>query len=130
MPIIVGLIGRAETVVTDQNTAAAMGSGSLPVFATPAMAALMEQASCDALNGALEPGETTVGIALELTHDAATPLGLTVRAEATVTAVDGKCISFTVAASDSAGSIGKAAHRRFIVTADRFLSKAAQKKEV
>ncbi|MEG2958513.1 MAG: hotdog domain-containing protein, partial [Oscillospiraceae bacterium] len=96
MSITVGLTGSAETVVTDQNTAAALGSGSLPVFATPAMVALMETAAVAALEGHLEAGESSVGTRLEISHDAASPVGISVRAEAEVVAITGKAISFTV----------------------------------
>ena len=75
MSLVIGLKGRAETVVTDQNTAAAAGSGLVPVFATPWMVALMEHAAVDATAGCLSEGEGTVGTRLDITHDAATPIG-------------------------------------------------------
>ena len=128
MSIEVGRKGRAETTVTEQNTAAAVGSGSLPVFATPMMTALMEQAACAALDGALEPGETTVGTRLEITHDAATPVGSAVRAEAEVTAVDRRKITFAVRAFDAAGPIGQGVHERFVVRSEPFLAKAEARK--
>ncbi|MEG2455050.1 MAG: thioesterase family protein [Oscillospiraceae bacterium] len=128
MPIQIGLKGRAETVVTTQNTAAAIGSGLVPVFATPMMIALMESASVTALSGQLEEGNGTVGTALTITHDAATPIGMRVWAEAEVTAVDGKAIGFTVRCYDEAGQIGGGTHQRFVITTDRFLAKAQQRK--
>ena len=87
MSLVIGLKGRAETVVTDQNTAAATGSGLVPVFATPWMVALMEHAAVDATAGCLSEGEGTVGTLLDITHDAATPIGMKVWAEAELTAV-------------------------------------------
>ncbi|MEG2988531.1 MAG: thioesterase family protein [Oscillospiraceae bacterium] len=129
MSITVGLTGSAETVVTDQNTAAALGSGSLPVFATPAMVALMETAAVAALEGHLDLGESSVGTQLEISHDAASPVGISVRAEAEVVAVTGKAISFTVRCYDSFGVIGSGTHQRYIIAVDRFLAKAAQRNQ-
>lgn len=129
MSLTVGLKGRAETVVTDQNTASAVGSGLVPVFATPMMVALMENAAVNAVSAALEEGQGTVGTHLDVSHDSATPIGMKVWAEAELVAVDGKALSFTVSAYDEAGLIGKGTHQRFIITADRFLTKAERKKE-
>ena len=127
MSHLIGLKHRAETVVTEANTAAAMGSGDLPVFATPAMIALMEQAAATALLPQLEAGMSSVGIRLDVSHDAATPLGMKVWAEAEVTAVEGKRVLFAVAAYDNAGLIGKGIHERCIINAEKFLAKTAQK---
>ena len=129
MSITVGMKGRAETVVTPENTAAAVGSGLVPVFATPAMIALMENAAVNAVQSALEEGQGTVGTLLNVTHDAATPVGMKVWAEAEITAVEGRKLTYTVAAFDEAGPIGKGIHQRFIIQADRFLAKAEAKKE-
>ena len=93
MPITVGLKGKAETVVTPNNTADAVGSGLVPVFATPYMVALMENAAVNAVQAHLEEGQGTVGTRLDVTHDAATPIGMKVWAEAQVTAVEGKKIT-------------------------------------
>ncbi|WP_209342354.1 thioesterase family protein [Flavonifractor sp. AGMB03687] len=129
MSITVGMKGRAETMVTPENTAAAVGSGLVPVFATPAMIALMENAAVNAVQEALEEGQGTVGILLNVSHDAATPVGMKVWAEAEVTAVEGRKLTYTVTAFDEAGPIGKGEHQRFIIQADRFLAKAQAKKE-
>ena len=129
MSMELGRTGRAAAAVTEQNTAAAMGSGSLPVFATPAMVALMEAAAVDACRGALEE-ETTVGTRMEVSHDAASPLGMAVRAEAELTAVEGRKLTFSVRAYDAAGPIGGGVHQRFVVTAERFLAKTARRGEV
>lgn len=128
MSIEIGLKGRAETVVNEANTAAAMGSGLVPVFATPAMIALMEQAAASSLLPYLEEGQGTVGIHLDVSHESATPIGLKVWAESEVTAVDGKQISFTVSAYDETGLIGRGTHKRACITVDRFLAKTEQKK--
>ena len=128
MSLTVGSKGRAEALVTEDKTAAAVGSGLVPVFATPYMVALMENAAVNAVQAGLEAGQGTVGTRLEVTHDAATPVGMKVWAEAELTAVDGKKLTFTVRAFDEAGPIGGGTHERFIITVDRFLAKAEAKK--
>ena len=128
MSITVGTKGRAETVVTRENTAAAVGSGLVPVFGTPFMIALMENAAVDALAPYMEAGQGSVGTHLDVSHDAATPIGLKVWAEAEVTAVDGKALTFAVTAFDEAGPIGKGTHNRFIIDVERFLAKTEKKK--
>ena len=128
MSLTVGSKGNAETLVTEANTAAAVGSGLVPVFATPYMIALMENAAVNAVQTGLEPGQGTVGTRLEVTHDAATPVGMKVWAEAELTAVEGKKLTFAVRAFDEAGPIGGGVHERFIITVDRFLAKAEAKK--
>ena len=128
MSISVGLKGTAAAVVSEKNTALAVGSGSLPVFATPFMAALMEQAACDALANRLEEGQTSVGTMLQITHESATPVGMAVRAEAAVTAVDGRNITFQVAAYDEAGLIGRGRHQRCLVWSETFLQRAQRKR--
>lgn len=129
MSIEVGIKGRAETVVVQENTAAAVGSGLVPVFATPYMIALMENAAVNALTPYMEENQGSVGTHLDVSHDAATPIGMKVWAEAEVTAVDGKALTFSVTAYDEAGIIGKGTHNRFIIAVDRFLAKAEKKKE-
>lgn len=128
MTIEIGLKGRAETVVVQENTAAAVGSGLVPVFATPSMIALMEQAASSSLLPYLEDGQGSVGTLINVTHESATPIGLKVWAETEVTEVNGKQITFTVSAYDEAGLIGRGTHKRAIITVDRFLSKTEQKK--
>ena len=129
MSITVGLKGRAETVVSDSNTAQAACSGALPVFGTPFMCALMEEAAWKSIAPHLEPGQSTVGTRLNVSHDSATPVGMRVWAESEVAAVDGKRLSLTVAAFDERSPIGQGTHERFIVTDERFLSKTARKLE-
>ena len=129
MSVTVGMKGRAEAEVNDQNTAMSAGSGTLPVFATPWMCALMEKASWTAVAPALAQGESTVGTKLNISHLSATPVGLKVWAESEVTAVDGNRIELKVAAYDEKGLIGEGTHERFIVTDQRFLDKAARKLE-
>ena len=129
MSVTVGLKGRAETVVTDANTAQAACSGALPVFGTPFMCALMEEAAWKSIAPHLEPGQSTVGTRLEVSLDSATPVGMKVWAESEITEVDGKRLVLTVAAFDERGPIGRGTHERFIVTDERFLAKCAKKLE-
>ena len=127
MSIETGMKGRAEAVVTQENTAQAVGSGLVPVFATPYMIALMENAAVNAVQAQLAPDEGTVGIRLDVTPDAATPIGMKVWAEAEVTAVEGRKLTFDVAAYDEAGRIGGGTHQRFIIQPDKFLAKVQEK---
>ena len=129
MSIAIGLKGRAESLVTQANTAQAAGSGLVPVFATPWMVALMENAAVQAVQGALAPDEGTVGTRLDVTHDAATPVGMKVWAEAEVTAVEGRKLTFAVAAFDEAGKIGGGVHERFVIKPEKFLAHAQAKLE-
>ena len=128
MPVTVGMKGRAETVVTPENTADAVGSGLVPVFATPYMVALMENAAVNAVQPAMEENQGTVGTVLNITHDAATPIGMKVWAEAEVTGGEGRKITLSVRAFDECGPIGGGTHERFVITVDRFLAKAQAKK--
>lgn len=127
MEITVGMKGIAQTVVEREDTAQEVGSGSLLVYATPCMVALMEGAACEAIAQALAEGQTSVGTALNIEHISATPVGLEVRAEATVTSVDGKVISFEVHAFDEAGEIGRGSHTRVVVNSQKFLDKTYSK---
>ena len=127
MALQAGLKGRCETTVVEENTAAAVGSGLLSVFATPMMVALMENAAVNALKGYLEEGEGTVGTRIEVSHDAATPLGMEVWAEAELTKVDGRALTFAVSAFDEAGPIGKGSHTRFIIQNEKFMAKVVKK---
>lgn len=123
MQIEVGMKGEASTLVEREDTAFEVGSGSLLVYATPCMVALMEGAACEAIEEALSEGQTTVGTELNIRHISATPVGLEVRAEAEVTAVEGKAITFKVTAYDEAGVIGEGEHKRFIVNSQKFLDR-------
>lgn len=127
MEIIVGMKGEAATLVEKEDTAAEVGSGSLLVYATPCMVALMEGAACEAIADALGEDKTSVGTELSISHISATPVGLEVRAEAEVTAVEGKIITFQVTAYDEAGKIGEGTHKRCIVSSQRFLEKTYSK---
>ena len=127
MHIEIGMQGTAQTNVERCDTALEVGSGDLLVFATPSLAALMEGAACEAISGGLEENETTVGTMLHLQHTSATPVGMDVTATATVTAVEGKKITFHIEANDESGPIGSAEHTRFLVNPQRFLDKTYDK---
>ncbi len=127
MEITVGMKGTAEALVEREDTAAEVGSGDLLVYATPCMVALMEGAACEAIAPALKDTDTTVGTMLAIEHTSATPVGLEVRAEAEVTAVEGRVITFTVTAWDEAGEIGKGTHKRVLVNSQKFLDKVYAK---
>jgi len=126
--ITVGLKREERGVSDEAHSARAVGSGLLPVLATPAMTALMEQAAAGALEEFLPEGWTSVGISLDVEHTSATPLGMGFRAEAEVTAVEGRKILFDVRAYDDAGEIGRGTHARFAVESEPFLAKAAKKR--
>ncbi len=113
-----------EGRVLEEETALHMRSGSLRVFATPAMIAKMEQASCGVLEEFLEDGETTVGTAMDIQHLAPTPVGGRYSVRAEVIAVNGREITFHVSASDETGEIGSGTHKRFLVNAEKFQAKA------
>jgi len=127
MEITVGMKGTVETTAEREDTALEVGSGSLLVYATPCMVALMEGAACEAINAALPEDKTTVGIELAIKHIAATPVGMDVRAEAEVTAVEGSIITFQVTAFDESGKIGEGTHKRAVITAQKFLDKTYAK---
>lgn len=127
MEITVGMKGTVSTMVEREDTAYEVGSGSLLVYATPCMVALMEGAACEAIAEALPEGKTSVGTALDIQHLAATPVGLEVRAEAEVTEVNGSTITFHIVAYDEAGKIGEGTHKRAVITAQRFLDKVYAK---
>ena len=127
MKVEIGMKGEVSTLAEREDTALEVGSGSLLVYATPCMVALMEGAACEAIADRLDEGETTVGIELNIQHVAATPVGMEVRAEAEVTAVEGKIITFTLRAFDEAGEIGKGTHKRALVNSQRFLDKTYAK---
>lgn len=127
MEITVGMKGKAETTVEREDTAYEVGSGSLLVYATPCMVALMEGAACEAIASVLPEEKTSVGISLSISHIAATPVGMDVWAEAEVTETDGNTITFQVTAYDESGKIGEGTHKRVVITSQRFLDKAYAK---
>lgn len=129
--VMIGMKCRLEQTVTQELTAAAIGSGMLPVFGTPFMAAMMENAALTALQSSLEEGQGSVGTRLDIRHDAPTPIGMKVWAEAEITGVsgNGKMVDFKVSAWDEKGPIGGGTHTRAIINTQRFLDKCNQKLE-
>lgn len=125
--IEVGIKGQAEALVEQEDTAKIVGSGDLLVYATPCMVALMEGAAYQSVAPFLAEGESTVGTRMDVKHLSATPVGMEVRAESVVTAVDGRKITFEIHAFDEAGEIGSAVHERVVVRAERFLEKTYDK---
>ena len=127
MEIAVGMKGEVSTLVEREDTAMEVGSGSLLVYATPCMVALMEGAACEAIAECLSDTKTSVGTELNIKHQSATPVGLEVRAETEVTAVEGNTVTFRLTAFDEAGKIGEGTHKRVIVSSQRLLDKAYDK---
>lgn len=123
----IGLKGREEVLVSEGNSAKTMGSGTLDVFATPSMTALMEQTARKSVAPYLEEGCGTVGTRLDITHDAPTPLGMKVWCESELTEIDGRRLVFRVAAFDEKGKIGGGTHERFIIQNEKFQAKADKK---
>lgn len=121
---------EVKITVTPEVTAASVKSGSLQVFATPSMVALMEQAAAELCQKELGEGLTTVGTALNIQHLAATYVGVEVRAVATLLSFDGRKAEFEVEAYDNAGLIGKGTHERFTVKIDKFMQKAMERAEI
>jgi len=115
-------------LVTESDTAAKFGSGLVPVFGTPALVGLMEAAAVKALEGHLPEGQTTVGGRIDVRHLAATPIGMTVRARAELTVIEGRKLTFQIEAWDDAEKIGEALHERFVIDTEKFIARAQAKK--
>ena len=127
--ILIGTKCQVEQTVTEALTASSAGSGALAVFGTPYMAAMMENAAMTCLQNFLDETQGSVGTHLEISHDAPTPVGMKVWAEAEITGVseNGKMVDFAVRAWDEAGSIGAGSHTRAIIKNDKFLAKCNAK---
>jgi len=125
--IIVGVSALKETVVSDRDTAANYGSGSIEVYATPAMIALMENTAKDCVDLHLPLGYTTVGIEINIKHIKATPVGMKVKCEAILDRVEDKKLTFKVEAWDKKGKIGEGTHLRYIVNAEEFMNRVKNK---
>jgi predicted thioesterase len=130
MELKIGLEGNADVLVSESNTAKTMGSGDMEVFATPAMIALIEKAAVLAVSECLPEGSSTVGTMINVKHIAATPVGMSVTARATLIQIDGKRLVFTVEAFDGKEKIGEGQHERFIVNMDRFIIRANDKRQL
>ena len=119
-----GIKGKMTETVTEEKTAAALGSGTLRVYATPAMIALMENTALNSVADKLDDGMTTVGTKLDIVHTSASPVGSTITCESELVEIDRRRLVFSVTAYDNAGEIGKGTHERFIVDNAKFLGKA------
>jgi predicted thioesterase len=122
-----GLVGEADETVSSSRTAAFFGSGLVAAYGTPAMVALMENATVAALHKYLGPGQTSVGTEVCIKHLAATPVGMHARARATVTAVDGRKVVFQVDAWDDREKIGEGTVTRVVVDEARFNDRLEKK---
>lgn len=128
MALTPGMRGEASLTVDQSHTASALGSGNVPTLGTPALIALMERAAANVARRGLETGEETVGTMVNVRHLVPTPIGKRVRAEATVSAVDGRKITFEIRACDSSGTIlGEGIHERVVVDREQFIWKAAMR---
>lgn len=125
MTVEIGHRGEAKLVVADVDTARALGSGTVDVLGTPRLIALCEEASCRAVAGDLADGSTTVGINVRLDHLQPSPIGAEVTAEAVLSKVDGRRLTFNVSASDDRGLVAVGKVVRVVVDVDRFLSKCS-----
>lgn len=123
----VGLTGRKELMVEERHTASHLGSGGVPVYATPMMVLAMEEAALSAVDPLLDDGRATVGVSLDVRHLAATPLGMRVTASAELMRIDGRMLTFRVEARDEAELIGEGTHVRAVVDLERFKDKLAKK---
>lgn len=122
-----GIKGKQELLVTDKDTAKAVGSGGLNVFATPAMIALAEKTALQSILEYLSEGESTVGTKLDISHIAATPVGMKVSCETELIEIDRRKLVFSVNVYDEAEKIGEGTHERFIVNDEKFMTKAESK---
>lgn len=125
--ISTGISGTAEITVSENELAVNIGSGSLKVFATPCMTALMEKSTCECLSSYMEDDETTVGTELNIKHISATPMGMKVTAESVLTEINGREFVFSVKAYDESGIIGEGTHKRFLVNGEKFTNKTYSK---
>ncbi len=128
MELKIGLVCEISEEVTLNNTASALGSGGIDVYATPAMIALMEKAAMNAVQPAIEEGLSTVGTMVNIKHMAATPVGMTVTAKAELIEVSEKRLLFNVEAFDGKDKIGEGTHERFIISVEKFISRVNSKK--
>jgi fluoroacetyl-CoA thioesterase len=127
--ISVGLKGSTELVVGEEHTAPRIGSGRVHVLATPVMINLFEAAALAAIEHLLPPGHQSLGTHLDISHIAATPVGMRVVAEAEVTKVEGRLVTFHVSARDARDLIGEGTHERMVVNLERFDKRVQEKIE-
>ena len=123
----IGIKHTVTEVVTLDKTAEKVGSGLLPVYATPSMIALTEKCASECVAPYIEDGKASVGTMLNVKHLAASPLGIKITCTATLTEIDGRRLVFSLEASDEKGLIGEGTHERFIIDIDRFMAKCNAK---
>ena len=124
-----GIRGVLERTVEEKHTAKTVGSGELEVLATPVMIAWMEETAWKSLRDYLEPGWSTVGSRIEISHLSPTPVGMKVRCETELTEIDRRKLTFSVVVYDEAGVAARGTHCRFIVDNEKFLARAEKKRE-
>lgn len=124
----IGITGNQSIVVDENMTAEVLGSGTLPVYATPAMIALMENTASLSVEPYLKKGQGTVGTLINVKHMSATPVGMRVTCETELVEIDRKRLVFRVQAYDEAGPIGEGTHERFIIDNIKFMEKTEGKK--
>lgn len=125
----VGIKHTVTETVTKDNTADKVGSGLLPVYATPSMIALMERCASECVAPYLEEGKASVGTMLNIKHVAASPIGIKITCNATLTEIDGRRLVFALEAFDEKGLIGEGTHERFVIDTERFMAKCQSKLE-
>lgn len=123
----IGLKHTITEIVTAEKTAETVGSGLLPVYATPAMIALMEKCASECVAPYIESGKSTVGTMLNVRHISASPIGMQITCTATLTEIDGRKLMFSLSVEDEKGLIGEGTHERFVIDVDRFMAKCQSK---
>jgi fluoroacetyl-CoA thioesterase len=124
-----GIVNQRSSMVTEENTAKAWGSGTLQVYATPAMILLIEETAADSVVNELQEGETTVGTLLDVKHTSASPIGMAINCRTELIEIDRSRLRFKVDVFDSKGEIGTGFHERFIVRSDKFMMRTQSKLE-
>ena len=127
MKLEIGIRNRTEMSVTKDLTADAWGSGGQPVFATPAMIAMMENTAWASVEPCMEEGRTTVGTRVDVSHLSASPVGAHISCESELVETDGRRLVFKVSAYDDAGLIGEGTHERFIIDTEKFMARTEAK---
>lgn len=122
-----GIKNKKVITVTENDTAIAHGSGNLPVFATPAMIALMEATAWQSVAPHLDEGVASVGTKLDVSHLSADPVGAEITCESELVEVDGRRLVFNITVSDKAGVVGKGTHERFLIKSESFMKKVSEK---
>jgi len=123
----VGIKGKKEILVNEDNTALNLGSGSLKVFATPAMVSLIEKTCWESIDEYLDDDKTSVGTNLKITHESASPIGMKVWCESELINIDRKKLTFKTEVFDEKGLIGRGIHERFIVSSEKFIERTNKK---